>query len=214
MCAAFDRNDDIHSLVASQVFGVPLDEVTSSSAAVAKAVNFGVIYGQSPFGLAKDLGISAGRSRHVHRRLLHNLPRRRRVHGRYSRGLPPRRLRDHDPRPPPQHPRRPPDRPANAAHRPAQPPPIDLPERTAVNSVIQGTAADMIKLAMLAITIAFAKENSPAQMLLQIHDELVFEVPPDELDDVTQLVIEEMAEAEDLSVPLAVDIKTGKNWAE
>ena len=90
----------------------------------------------------------------------------------------------------------------------------NLPERTAINTVIQGSAADIIKLAMLNIHRRLRRENRRARMLLQIHDELVFEVPPDELEEVTQLVIEEMAQAEELSVPLAVDIKTGKNWAE
>ena len=90
----------------------------------------------------------------------------------------------------------------------------NLPERTAINTVIQGSAADLIKLAMLAVTRRLAREHSPAQMLLQIHDELVFEVPQAEVAALAQLVSEEMSGVMALRVPLNVDVKTGKNWAE
>src|SRR5262249_912639 len=92
--------------------------------------------------------------------------------------------------------------------------PLTLPERTAVNSVIQGSAADLIKLAMLAIHRRLKKENSPARMLLQIHDELVFEAPDDQIDLLAKLVQEEMQNVMQLRVPLKVDVKYGLNWAE
>jgi DNA polymerase-1 len=91
--------------------------------------------------------------------------------------------------------------------------PLTLPERTAVNSVIQGSAADMIKLAMLAIHRRLADEGLAAKMLLQIHDELVFEAPTDEIDRLANMVREEMQRVMPLRVPLKVDVKTGENWA-
>src|SRR5262249_15899671 len=159
MCAAFERDDDIHTLVASQVFGVPLTEVTSAQRRSAKAVNFGVIYGQSPFGLAKGLGISQEEAAtfidgyfHTYRgvaefmmRTLEEcrrqgyvstiLGRRRAVQGVRST-----------------------DQLSLLTDRPSRKP-LTLPERTAVNSVIQGSAADLIKLAMLAIHRRLAAEK-------------------------------------------------------
>ena len=90
----------------------------------------------------------------------------------------------------------------------------NLAERTAVNTVIQGSAADLIKLAMLAVRSRLAAEERRARMLLQIHDELVLEVPPDELEPVASLIVEEMSGAWPMSVPLKVDVKTGANWAD
>ena len=87
-------------------------------------------------------------------------------------------------------------------------------ERTAVNTVIQGSAADIIKKAMIAVYHRLQREQRAAKMLLQIHDELMFEVPPDEVEAVRNLVVEEMTGAMELSVPLKVDVKTGRNWAE
>ncbi len=90
----------------------------------------------------------------------------------------------------------------------------NLAERTAINTVIQGSAADIIKLAMLNIYHRLRRENRRARMLLQIHDELVFEAPPEEIDAIEQLVVEEMSGVMELLVPLKVDTKRGKNWAE
>jgi DNA polymerase-1 len=92
--------------------------------------------------------------------------------------------------------------------------PMNLPERTAVNTVIQGSAADLIKLAMIAIHRRLHQEKRSAKLLLQIHDELVFEVPQSELDDLAKLVRTEMATVLPLRVPLKVDVKFGENWAE
>jgi DNA polymerase-1 len=213
MSAAFKRDEDIHTLVASQVFGVPLDEVTSSQRRSAKAVNFGVIYGQSPFGLAKGLGISQDEAAqfidgyfHTYRgvaefmmRTLEEcrrqgyvatiLGRRRAVQGVRST-----------------------DQLSLLTDRPSRKP-LTLPERTAVNSVIQGSAADLIKLAMLAVHRRLASEKIEARMLLQIHDELVFEAPADGIDALAELVRSEMQNVLQLRVPLKVDVKSGTNWA-
>lgn len=213
MCAAFDRDDDIHTLVASQVFGIPLDEVTSAQRRSAKAVNFGVIYGQSPFGLAKGLGISNEEAaafidgyfktyRGVAEFMVRTLDDCRRQ-GYVSTILGRRRSIQGV---------RPVDQLTLLTDNPSRRP-LTLPERTAVNSVIQGTAADMIKLAMLAIHRRLRDEKFQAKMLLQIHDELVFEVPPTEIDTLADLVRHEMRSALPLKVPLQVDIKTGDNWA-
>jgi DNA polymerase-1 len=213
MCAAFERDDDIHSIVASQVFGVPLEEVTSSQRRSAKAVNFGVIYGQSPFGLAKGLGISQEEAasfidgyfktyRGVAEFMVDTLDGCRREG--YVTTILGRRRSIQGVRPI--------DQLTLLTDRPSRRP-LTLPERTVVNSVIQGTAADMIKLAMLSISRRLKKEKFAANMLLQIHDELVFEAPPEELDRLTALVRDEMRSVLPLSVPLKVDVKTGDNWA-
>jgi len=209
LCEAFARDEDIHARVASQVNGVPLEEVTSEMRRAAKAVNFGVIYGQSPFGLARALGIEREEAaRFIDSyfegypgievfldRILANcrengyvstiLGRRRAISG----------IRDEPAR--------------RAAGRQR-----NFAERTAINTVIQGSAADLIKLAMIAIHRRLRREDLPARMLLQIHDELIFEVPSNGLDYLAGLVTEEMAGVRKLDVPLKVDVKAGPNWAD
>jgi DNA polymerase-1 len=214
MCTAFDRDEDIHTQVASQVFGLPLAEVTSAQRRSAKAVNFGVIYGQSPFGLAKGLGISQEEAarfidgyfatyRGVAEFMVETLDECRRK-GYVSTILGRRRAVQGV---------RPIDQLTLLTDRPSRKP-LTLPERTAVNSVIQGSAADMIKLAMLAIHRRLKQEKSPAKMLLQIHDELVFEAPESEIDGLAKLVRDEMQGVMSLKVPLKVDVKSGLNWAD
>ncbi len=214
MCAAFDRDEDIHTLVASQVFGVPLGEVTSAMRRSAKAVNFGVIYGQSPFGLAKGLGISQDDAakfidgyfatyRGVAEFMLRTLDECRRK-GYVSTMLGRRRAIEGV---------RSGDKLTLGTEHPSQRP-LNLPERTAVNSVIQGSAADLIKLAMIAIARRLREEQLDAKMILQIHDELVFEVSPQHIDTLAKLVRDEMQSVLKLRVPLKVDVKSGNNWAE
>jgi DNA polymerase-1 len=214
LCTAFDRDEDIHTLVASQVFGVPPNEVTSSMRRSAKAVNFGVIYGQSPFGLAKGLGISQEDAaqfidgyfatyRGVAQFMLRTLDECRRK-GFVSTILGRRRAIQGV---------RPIDQLTLATDHPSRKP-LNLPERTAVNSVIQGSAADLIKLAMIAIDGRLRNESLDAKMILQIHDELVFEVAPDDVDRLAQLVQQDMRSVLQLRVPLKVDVKWGDNWAE
>ncbi|MCA9257626.1 MAG: DNA polymerase I [Planctomycetales bacterium] len=211
---AFETDQDIHRIVASEVHQTSLEDVTPEMRRRAKAVNFGVIYGQSPFGLAKSLGIDQQEAadfienyfaRYVGVRefmvetlascrelgyVTTLLGRRRAVQGVRA---PTPDLRE----------------PKTGALRQ-----LNLPERTAVNSVIQGSAADLIKLAMLRVHDRLQRENSPAQLLLQIHDELLLESPQESLSDLASLVREEMEAAYELTVPLRVDVKTGPNWAE
>jgi DNA polymerase-1 len=211
---AFANDEDIHRLVASQVSGVPMDEVTSDMRRGAKAINFGIIYGQSPFGLAKALDISKEEAADFIEKYFATYPgvldylvdtliqcreqgyvttlfdRRRAIQG--VRPVPPG-LRE----------------PKTGALRQ-----LNVPERTAVNAVIQGTAADLIKLAMIRIHRRLREEQSPARMLLQIHDELLFETPPNAARDLARLVQEEMSSVAELDVPLKVDVKVGPNWAE
>ncbi|MHB1036685.1 MAG: DNA polymerase I [Pirellulales bacterium] len=201
---AFAGGRDIHAEVASQVYGVPLDQVTSAMRRSAKVVNFGVLYGQSPVGLAKQLGIPQSEAADyidayfarypgVEKFLVRTLEECRKkgyvctVLGRRRaiRGI----------------------REGVGRYR-------NLPERTAVNTVIQGSAADLIKKAMIAIHRRLRSEKLPAKMLLQIHDELVFEVPSEEVDSLARLVAAEMAGVLPLKVPLGVDVKSGANWAD
>ncbi len=204
LCAAFEADEDIHALVASQVHGVPLGEVTGDMRRTAKAVNFGVIYGQSPFGLAKTLNISQDEAAQFINGYFDRYPGVEefltkilvdcRAKGYVNTVLGRRR--------------------AIRGIRPEAGRQRNLPERTAINTVIQGSAADLIKLAMIAIHRRLRRESLAAKMLLQIHDELIFEVPPDELDAMVRLVADEMSSVRELAVPLKVDVKIGCNWAE
>ncbi|MGD9635564.1 MAG: DNA polymerase I [Pirellulales bacterium] len=214
LCEAFARDEDIHTLVAGQVFGVGQDDVTSEMRRKAKAVNFGIIYGQSSFGLAKALDISQeeaaafidgyfARYNGVGRFFATTLADCNRQ-GFVSTMLGRRRTIQGVRRPDAQ----------LSGLEPWSRRPLNLPERTAVNTVIQGSAADLIKLAMIAISRRLRDEGLGAKMLLQIHDELVFDVPPNELAAVTELVTHEMQSVMPLRVPLNVDTKSGENWAD
>ncbi len=204
LCGAFARDEDIHARVASQVYAVPLEEVTGEMRRKAKAVNFGVIYGQSPFGLAKQLGIDQQEAAEfidayfegypgIEKFLAEVLAKCRQTG--YAKTILGRRRAIRGVR-------------AGAGRQ------RNLAERTAINTVIQGSAADLIKQAMIAIHRRLRRERLPARMLLQIHDELVFEVPVERLHDLARLVSEEMVAAERLKVPLKVDVKAGPNWAD
>ena len=204
LCEAFARDEDIHARVASQVHGVPLEEVTPEQRRKAKAVNFGVIYGQTPFGLAKQLGIEKEEAAefidgYFDRyseigEFLEQLLAECRQNG-YVGTILGRQRAIHGIRPEPSRQR-------------------NLAERTAINTVIQGSAADLIKLAMIAIHGRLRRERLPARMLLQIHDELIFEVPSDQVEHLAGLVAEEMVAAQPLDVPLKVDLSAGPNWAD
>lgn len=201
---AFAEGIDIHAAVAAEVFAIPLESVDSDQRRIAKAVNFGVIYGQSPYGLAAALGIEkdvaakfisdyftkyAGVSQFIDQTLSSCqstgfaktiLGRRRAIEG-----IRAKRSRN-----------------------------LNMPERTAVNTVIQGSAADLIKRAMIQIQTRLKAEQHPARMLLQIHDELVFEVPERDVSSLVHLVRHEMEHAMALDVPLVVDVAVGDNWLE
>ncbi len=204
LCEAFRRDEDIHARVAGQVYGVELEKVTPDMRRQAKAVNFGVIYGQTAWGLAKQLGIEKDEAAEFIAAYFAGYPgietfldeilRECLEHG-YVKTILGRRR-------------------AIEGVRPNPPRQRNLAERTAVNTVIQGSAADLIKLAMLAVRRRLVEEKRRSRMLLQIHDELVLEVPPDEVEIAATLVSEEMARAWPMSVPLKVDVKAGANWAD
>jgi len=204
LCGAFARDEDIHARVASQVYGVSLEAVTGEMRRKAKAVNFGVIYGQSPFGLAKQLGIDKREAAKFIDTYFGGYPRIEEFLAKvlaecrekgYVKTILGRRRAIRGVR----------------AHGGRQ---RNLAERTAVNTVVQGSAADLIKQAMIAIHRRLRRERLPAKMLLQIHDELIFEVPFENLHELARLVTEEMVGAERLRVPLKVDVKAGPNWAD
>ncbi len=200
---AFANDEDIHTRVAGEVYDVPVDEVTSEMRRGAKAVNFGVIYGQSPFGLAKQLGIPQDEAAAFIdayfegypgvEEFLANLLAECRATG-YVKTILGRRRSIQGVR-------------ADAGRS------RNLAERTAINTVIQGSAADLIKRAMIAVFHRLEAERMSAKMLLQIHDELVFEIPNEQLQATAQLVTDEMVGVMQLDVPLKVDVKSGLNWA-
>ena len=204
LCRAFADDEDIHARVASQVNSVPLEEVTSEMRRQAKAVNFGVIYGQSGFGLAKQLGIEREKADKFIEEYFAGYPGIEKFmsttlaecrHNGYVSTILGRRRAIQGVR--------------SGAGRQR-----NLAERTAINTVIQGSAADLIKQAMVDVYRRIRREKLSARMLLQIHDELVFEAPREELDYLVRLVTEEMVGGELLDVPLKVDVKTGPNWAD
>jgi DNA polymerase-1 len=204
LCEAFARDEDIHAQVAARINGVALDQVTPAMRRQAKVVNFGVIYGQSPFGLSKQLGIpkeEAARFIDAYfegypgvdeflQKVLAECDRKGYVSTILGRRRTIRGVR------------------TDAGRQ------RNFPERTAINTVIQGSAADLIKQAMIAIHRRLERGRLPARMLLQIHDELIFEVSSDAVEPLAALVTEEMSSASRLLVPLKVDVKVGSNWAD
>ena len=201
---AFQRAEDIHRRTAAEVAGITPLEVTPDQRARAKAVNFGIIYGSSAFGLANQLGIATGEAQQMIdayferyqgvRRFLDGTVAEAKQRG-YVTTLWGRRryLPDLSSR--------------NRVLRQAA-------ERMAVNTVIQGSEADLIKRAMVEIEVALAAEGMSSRMILQVHDELVFEVPKDEVDTLSALARARMGGVYPLAVPLSVDIGVGSNWRE
>ncbi|MCD6377268.1 MAG: DNA polymerase I [Planctomycetes bacterium] len=204
MIAAFQADQDIHKIVAAEVFGVELDQVTPAQRARAKGVNFGIIYGQTAYGLSRALGISKTEAQEFinsYKRRFRRIEeffsdcvarakangwaetiagRRRKIEG-FDSQNPQRRA---------------------------------LAERLAINSVVQGSAADLIKIAMINIHRRIERENRPTKMLLQIHDELIFEAPYESVKEESEFIASEMANAFKLRVPLKVDIGIGANWRD
>ncbi len=204
MIQAFTNGEDIHSSTAAKVFGVPLNEVTREQRGNAKTVNFGIIYGVSAFGLSNQTSLSRGEAKELIETYYETYPKLRsymdsqihfaRENGYVETVLGRRRyLKDINSR--------------NAVVRGAA-------ERNAVNAPIQGSAADIIKLAMINIYKRFQKENFKSKMLLQVHDELVFDAHKDELEIIKPIIKTEMENAFKLSVPLDVEIGIGENWLE
>ncbi len=201
---AYRRDDDIHTLTASQVFGVPPLMVTPDHRRQAKVVNFGIVYGLSPFGLSQNLGIEPGEAKQFIQayfekyagvrafidKTLDEARRDLKVKTLFGRIRP---IPDINSK--------------NANQR-------GFAERTAVNTPLQGTAADLIKIAMIRIDAALRERGLKSRMTLQVHDELVFEVPENEVDEMKPLVRHHMEKVHELSVPLLVEMGTGPNWRD
>ena len=204
LTAAFHADQDIHRIVAAEVFGVGPDAVSPEQRARAKTVNFGIIYGQTAYGLSQTLRIPRGEAQEFIDSYRARFPKiqeflqacvqKARAAG-YVETLAGRR------------------RPiagvdsSNAQRR-------GLAERLAINSVVQGSAADLIKIAMINIHRRLAEESRPSRMLLQIHDELLFETPRDAAERDGLVIVEEMSKAMRLKVPLKVDLGIGPNWRD
>ncbi|MDN5925284.1 MAG: DNA polymerase, partial [Xanthomonadales bacterium] len=202
LLAAFHSGADIHRATAAEVLGIAPDAVDASQRRAAKAINFGLMYGMSAFGLARNLGISRSEAQDYIARYFHRYPgvrafmdaTREQAHrDGYVETLFGRRLYlDYI------HSR-------NAAQRAGA-------ERAAINAPMQGTAADIIKRAMITVDAWLAERDDDAHMLMQVHDELVFEVRKDAIDAVREGVRQRMQGAAELAVPLLVDIGVGANW--
>ncbi|MGB6133233.1 MAG: DNA polymerase I [Acidobacteriaceae bacterium] len=201
---AYQTGEDIHTLTAAEVFGVPAETMDPSTRNRAKAVNFGIVYGISPFGLAAQLGIEQNEARlYIDKyfaryqgvreyidRMLEETRREQKVRTLFGRIRP---IPDIQSR--------------NANQR-------GFAERTAINTPLQGTAADLIKLAMIRIDQRLAEEKLKTRMTLQVHDELVFDVPEAEVERVRAMVQHEMEHVIELSVPLVADVGVGANWRD
>jgi DNA polymerase-1 len=204
MVEAFMHDQDIHAATASKIYHVPIEEVTADMRRKAKTANFGIIYGITPFGLSERLSISRSEAKQLIDEYFETFPDVKRymdesiatartkgyvetIFGR-KRYLPDINSR-------------------NANVR-------GFAERNAINAPIQGSAADIIKVAMIKIHNRFAKEKLKSKMILQVHDELDFNVVEEELDAVRKIVVEEMEHACNLIVPLKTDFGYGKNWLE
>ena len=201
---AFSAGEDIHKATAAEVFGVALDQVTTDLRRSAKAINFGLIYGMSSFGLANQLGLTRGQAQSYIdlyfarypgvKNYMDTIKEQAREQG-YVETLFGRRLY------------LPEIKSKNAARR-------QYAERTAINAPMQGTAADIIKLAMISTDQWLREENPDAKIIMQVHDELVFEVAEDQLDACCKHIRNLMCSAAELNVPLLVDIGIGNNWDE
>jgi len=206
MCDAFRKNKDIHTATAAKVYSIDEKDVTREMRYKAKSVNFGIIYGQGAFGLADNLGISRTEAKAIidnYKKEFSGITKYMddtinfaREHG-YVQTLMGRKrwLKD-----------------INSANFTVR----GFAERNAINSPIQGSAADMIKLAMVKVQNAFIKKKFKSRMILQVHDELVFDAVKEELDDITPVIIESMQTALPLpyEVPVVAEIGSGKNWLE
>lgn len=201
---AFQRGEDLHRRTAAVLFGVPLETVDSRMRAIAKRVNFGIIYGITPYGLSRDQGIPQEEAKALIEKFFQAYPKvaefveklveEARTTG-YAKTLLGRK------------------RPLPGLRNPERRG-IGQDRRNAINTPIQGTAADLMKLAMLRIHRAWKEGKLPAEMILQIHDELVFEVAEKDAEEAGKLVRELMEGVWELRVPLKVEVKIGRNWGE
>lgn len=204
LCNAFSKGEDIHRATAAEVFASSLDDVDSGQRRAAKAINFGLIYGMSAFGLAAQLGISRAEAQEYVglyfkrypgvKKYMGEIREQARAQG-YVETLFGRRLYLPD---------------INHKNVKLR----QYAERTAINAPMQGSAADIIKRAMIQIDAWLEQEQPACKMIMQVHDELVFEVHKDHGDIIQELVKQKMSSAAELSVPLVVDAAYGNNWDE
>ena len=199
---AFKENADIHASTASQVFGIPLNEIDADTRRRAKAINFGIVYGISAFGLANQLGISRNEAAQYINTYFEKYPEIKEYMAKtiefakqheyvltpfgrrcFIKGFDSSRTRG-------------------------------FAERAAINAPIQGGAADLIKLAMIQVMNRLKEEKIPAALLLQIHDELIFEVPEENVEKARLLIQSTMEQVAKLSIPLIVDVGVGQSWKE
>ncbi|MFA5351070.1 MAG: DNA polymerase I [Candidatus Omnitrophota bacterium] len=201
---AFHNNQDVHRLTASLIYNVSEQEVVDDMREVAKRVNFGIIYGQSAYGLSKDLGIFVNQAQDFIDAYFLRYPKvkdfidaqinKARTEGFVTTLMGRRRYIPE----------------INSKNMGIR----QFAERQAVNTPIQGTASDLIKLAMVKISEQIRNKGLKSKMILQIHDELVFDLPVDEIDTLTMLVKERMEQVRKLDVPIRIDMKKGKNWLD
>ncbi len=201
---AFEKGEDVHRATAAEVFGTPVEDVSSDQRRSAKAINFGLIYGMSAFGLARQLGIERRQAqeyidlyfeRYPGVRAFMDAIRAKVREDRFVETVFGRRLFLAD------------ISSSNHARRQAA-------ERAAINAPMQGTAADLIKLAMLSVDEWLRENGCGARIIMQVHDELVLEAPESDTESVAETVAELMASVADLAVPLKVDVGIGPNWAQ
>jgi DNA polymerase-1 len=201
---AFRRDEDVHAKTASEVFSIPIEWVTPEQRSQAKAVNFGIVYGISDYGLSRNLGIPVSEARRYIdgyfrlykgvKRYMDQVVEEARRNGYVTTLLGRRRYLPE----------------LNSRSVPRR----KFAERTAMNTPIQGSAADIIKVAMVKVDREIQSKGLRSRLLLQVHDELVFEAVEDELDELSAIVAQSMESAADLRVPLKVDINVGSNWKE
>jgi len=201
---AFAKGQDVHARTASEVFGVPIKAVTPEQRRTAKAINFGLMYGMSAFGLAKQLGISREEAQAHMDKYFAKYPKvfefietlRKKAHEQgYLDTIFGRRIYFPD---------------INSRNRRV----VAAAERAAINAPLQGSAADIIKRAMIGVDKALGQKHPDVKTIMQVHDELVFEVPEDKVPEVSQVITDEMEKAAKLKVPLKVDLGVGDNWQE
>jgi DNA polymerase-1 len=204
LIAAFAQDEDIHATTASKIFGIPAGEVTSEMRRNAKTVNFGVVYGMSDYGLEQATNLSREEAAQFIALYFEKYPRvkeyleatkeQARKLGYVQTVLGRRRFLPE----------------INSSNRMVR----EAAERMAINAPVQGSSADIIKIAMINLHREMERRNLKSRMLLQIHDELLFEMPEEEVEDMKSLVAEFMSHAVELCVPVKIDTKLGKNWGE
>jgi len=203
MLSAFRAGQDIHATTAAAIYGIPLNQVTSQQRRHAKAINFGLMYGMSPFGLRRTTGLTLAESENFVKAYFTQFPRVKKYldeirqiasrQGFVETLLGRRRYFPNL---------------STATNMNVR----NREEREAINAPIQGTAADILKIAMIRLPEALQKSNLNAKLMLQVHDELLLECPQEELNETALLVREVMENAYALSIPLSTEAKSGKDW--